>query len=1233
MLTDNLSRSVAMYHKVCKHVKPEHLPLVADAYDELINNGFAEKVPNDEINPEHPTYVLTSRPVLRLDKSTTKCRIVINASLPDQKNRERTLNKLLMPGKNMLPQIMELVMQSKCKRYLVTIDIQKMFLSVNLANKSDKDMLRFVWAPVGSESVDLYRFRVLAFGIISSPFIAMRCLKETAKMFKDKYPKAAEVITEMTYMDDIHNLNDTIELSISTTHQILEILQAGGFNGHKITANDPRILDSLEKERVAGTNDVSILGLKLDHETNEFRFDLDDKFAKFDGNADVITRRDIVKLASQVFDTQGYVSPFVMQYKKILPLLWSNGTKWDENLRERSDEAATEAVEAFHSWIEQIPRLKELRFPRFLGGKIEFIAVFGDASKTGMGVVAYAVARTNKNTLEAQLLYSKSTLMPKALRDKAKLEDLLTIARAELIALNMAVTMGNYIQNALKPEVNSRNTVYLTDSLLNLQRIQRGKGKCKPWEERRVCNIIDNKGESNVRFCPGVLNPADLPSRGCDIHELLERLTFWNQGPSFLVENQENWPKQPLKEQENISNWPNNTESDRLSLEDASVDQLVREDLNIYCQQVKALRDEEFKSNEVSVHTAQVPSTQDPLGIERLLSNCSKINVVKRVLIRIKRLFSKRSQDAPATTEESDWADLLLVQHEQSRLLSQEAKALREKSKSMPKNSCLRNLPVLLDENDVIRLKSRFHTASTLAFDYKNPAIIPKGLLAEKLVLWTHQSLFHCSQRQTFNTLRRKYWFIGGFGYVKELVRKLCKVPRCRFVKFASPMMAPLPSIRIDNPRPWKNVGIDYLGPLTCAHECSEEGLAPEKHKNCPHPQARKIWMSLFTCFHTRAIHVEIVEDCSTRSFMNAFRRFVGRFGKPITFYSDNARHFIAANKQLQSLKNLDFDEIQKQEYRGETIEWKFSTPEAPWTNGVTERMIGIFKRQFKILLQREHLTLRALETLIIELIGAINDRPLGVIDQDPNNWSEMISPNMLQFGRNLNTFRTPEAKEMSNIPCSDLWIQRKRALNHFWTKWKTEYLQELSVNKKWQKQNSTTIKEQDIVLLKPETLEKNQWRLARVVETFTNDRGEISTVTLKLPNSSALYRRSIRQIALLESAVANKSKDSSTSDQETGCVGGNSRLQTVPTMSGLATRTEEDFRSPGGSRPCHDPVQGMLEAPNPEESAAAALESVPLSKHDQEHGQTQNEETSSNDRSKRKRHHRGFYKSLHQGK
>ena len=119
------------------------------------------------------------------------------------------------------------------------------------------------------------------------------------------------------------------------------------------------------------------------------------------------------------------------------------------------------------------------------------------------------------------------------------------IARAELIALVLWINMSAYIRNALKPLVTTDMVHIFTDSLLNLQRVQRGKGKCKPWEERRVGHILDNKEDSTISLCPGVQNPADLPSRGCCLDDLIERLQFWKEGPEFLKQNKSEWPKQP----------------------------------------------------------------------------------------------------------------------------------------------------------------------------------------------------------------------------------------------------------------------------------------------------------------------------------------------------------------------------------------------------------------------------------------------------------------------------------------------------------------------------------------------------------------------------------------------------------------------------------------------------------------------------------------------------------------
>ena len=104
-------------------------------------------------------------------------------------------------------------------------------------------------------------------------------------------------------------------------------------------------------------------------------------------------------------------------------MLWHNNTTWDENLigkttvvdgKEVIDTDAKEAVARFQEWISDVPRLKELRFKRYEPGHLESVAIFGDASQTGIGMVAYLIKNDNSVRC-SHIFYSKSTLMrPKA---------------------------------------------------------------------------------------------------------------------------------------------------------------------------------------------------------------------------------------------------------------------------------------------------------------------------------------------------------------------------------------------------------------------------------------------------------------------------------------------------------------------------------------------------------------------------------------------------------------------------------------------------------------------------------------------------------------------------------------------------------------------------------------------------------------------------------------------------
>ena len=104
------------------------------------------------------------------------------------------------------------------------------------------------------------------------------------------YPLAAAIIIADSYMDDIASGAISVAEGRKLIKQILSVMDAGGFRGHKISTSDPAMVEGIPPDQVDPSRIVSVLGLKLDHDRNEFLFNLDEKFQKYDTNAMRITR-------------------------------------------------------------------------------------------------------------------------------------------------------------------------------------------------------------------------------------------------------------------------------------------------------------------------------------------------------------------------------------------------------------------------------------------------------------------------------------------------------------------------------------------------------------------------------------------------------------------------------------------------------------------------------------------------------------------------------------------------------------------------------------------------------------------------------------------------------------------------------------------------------------------------------------------------------------------------------
>ena len=335
----------------------------------------------------------------------------------------------------------------------------------------------------------------------------------------------------------------------------------------------------------------------------------------------------------------------------------------------------------------------------------------------------------------------------------------------------------------------------------------------------------------------------------------------------------------------------------------------------------------------------------------------------------------------------------------------------------------------------------------------------------------THKKLHHGGVSITVTALRQTYWIPS----IRQCVRKvLRRCVRCNWLMgkpYRAPDPPPLPKVRVTKSPPFTVTGVDFTGALYVKAEGQE----------------KKVYICLFTCAATRAVHLEVVGDLTVETFLLAFRRFSSRKSLPRKMISDNASTYLAAADELRRLFE---SETLKGALEVQSVTWDFIPKRAPWYGGFWERMIGLTKQAIKKTLGRAFITLAQLETVIVEVEAMLNDRPLTYVSSNFDD-PEPLTPSHLLYGRRVRLvpypFNNPD--ELDDPDYLDADNMRKtvnkqtRLIEQFWTRWRREYLTSLRQFNQTSGHNKQVIRQGDVVIVhddKPRT----QWRLA-VVETL----------------------------------------------------------------------------------------------------------------------------------------------------
>lgn len=319
--------------------------------------------------------------------------------------------------------------------------------------------------------------------------------------------------------------------------------------------------------------------------------------------------------------------------------------------------------------------------------------------------------------------------------------------------------------------------------------------------------------------------------------------------------------------------------------------------------------------------------------------------------------------------------------------------------------------------------------------------------------------------------------------------------------------MSDLPEERLRICPPFTYVGVDCFGPWDILSRRTRGGSACSKR-----------WAIIFVCLSCRGIHIEIIEEMTTSSFVNALRRFISVRGKVKEFFSDRGSNFIGGVREL-GLQAIFTEETEMKRFLNEqNAVWKFNTPYSSHHGGSWERLIGTIRRVLdSILFEARHkkLTHELLCTFMSEAMAIVNSRPLSSISSD-HEAPFILSPNAL-----ITQKVGDSVEDFSSISLRDVYTSQWKFVQflaeQFWRQWRREYLQSLQHRRKWH-DIQENIREGDIVIIKDNELHRNQWPLGLIECVYPGKDNLVRKVKLRVIRDGKPheYMRPITQIVFL---------------------------------------------------------------------------------------------------------------------
>lgn len=1036
-LDSNYELSLARMKGQVRKLRKE--PEVLQEYDSVIKDqlvsGVIERVA--ELEESDRVHYIPHLAVIRKEATTTKLRVVYDASAKASKGGV-SLNDCLHKGPSLTPLLFDILIRFREKRIALIGDIEKAFLNVEV-DKADRDFLRFLWLENASDpesKIAVYRFCRVVFGLNASPFLLNATLRHHISTFKDEDPEFVRKMIESFYVDDLVTGEDDTNKALSLYDKSKNRMARGGFKLRKWMTNDKvlkGLIDAQENQETASESVTT-------EEETYAKFSLGSEISKsqpkvlglpWDCENDEIcfSFEKIVAKAQEISPTKrGLLSLLASMFDPVGLI--------------------SPVIVCMKMLFQELCR-ENLGWDDKLGGKAEkkWSEWVLDLFKIKRISVSRCIYDSPKQEVLECCLHGFGDASNRAYcavvyfvyRTRDGMHARLLASRSRVAPLKALTIPRLELMSA-------RILAQLMSTVKKALEAQVTLGSTRYWlDSKTAIWWIQNRGEWKQFVRHRVNEILKLTSkeewRHCPgednpadigsrgvMGSKLKDSELWWKGPSWLCEEENKWPANQI----------------------------------ITCTQ-ESQEEAKKEANVMIVGAEDLPTIAKVVNIDRQ----GRLRKLLRVTAWVLRFVKNSKLGGTKRKGELSRDELIAAEKEW-------IKAAQSDLKSQKSYANLRSVLGLKETDGILRCGGRLAN-SDLAVEAQEPIILPRDhVFTIKTIEECHERVLHGGARETLAELRSKFWIPKGRQCVKKVVSRCVVCKKLEGKAYGAPRSAALPEFRVKEAPPFSKVGVDFAGPLFV---------------KTPTGSMKKAYIALFSCCVTRALHLELVEDLSAETFTRALRRFAARRGTPVLIVSDNAKTFKATNKALKKL--YDHPEVTR-ELSGKKIEWKFNLERAPWWGGFFERMVGCVKRCLRKVLGSARLTFDELFTVLIEVEGTLNSRPLTYDYQEEGE--EVLTPSHLMFGRRIKTM--PDEIIEEEEECESRYTRRFRYLSvrlaHFWNRWRREYLTDLrEYHRNKVSDDAKLVQIGDVVTVYEENKKRGEWKMA-VVESLIKGKDEV---------------------------------------------------------------------------------------------------------------------------------------------